>query len=527
MTGPIQFQAYAPTITLERETRTIRGAITAYGVPTTDYRRIVIHEGALRPRMPLSRVKMLIDHDQRQPVGYMTELDSDARVAAFKIPEGDEGDKALTDAANGLRDGLSIGINVIDEDGAFTYDAEHGTYHVYAAELVEVSLCAIPAYQDAGVTSVAATRHTNPPKENTPMPDTTLTLEEVEETLARSVEEIDRRTEARLAAFTPEGAGTGGPTFQSFGAFVQAVAAGDSEALAFAERLAYEGPTSEDAHNRNVWVADAIRLVEKQRRILNTFTREPLPAEGMTLEYAKISANTLKVQKQATEGADLPTGKISLDSASTSVDTYGGYTEAPIQVIKRANSGYLTTMFKAMGLEYARATEAAVRTKLKEVISAQRTANKTVTLAAAQEAYDWLDLIVDAAERYDDLGYTLEGTLVSKDVFKRLLRLEDTAGNSLMRVSGEGINRVGTIDVPGLTGDLASVKFKLFPSAAANTAVFYDPIGFTTWESAGAPFQLQDTNVINLTEAFSLYGFMANASQFPDAITPVVFSTAG
>lgn len=524
--GPITFQAYAPTITLERESRTIRGTITSYGVPTTDYRRIVIHEGALRPRMPLSRVKMLVDHDQRQPVGFMVELDAAASVAAFKIPEGEAGDKALEDAGNGLRDGLSVGINVLDEDGAFTYDAEHGTYHVYAAELVEVSLCAIPAYQDAGVTSVAAARSTTPPKESTSMTET-LTLEEVEQSLAASVEEIDRRTEARLAAFVPTDAGTTGPTFQSFGAFVKAVASGDTEALAFATRLAYDGATSADDYKRNAWVADAIKLIEKQRRILNTFTREPLPPEGMTLEYAKLKTNTTAVGKQATQGANLVKGKVVLESKSTPVDTYGGYSEASIQVIKRANTAYLTTMFKAMGIEYSKATELAVRATVTTTIAAQLAAGSKLVLPAAATTYDWLDLLVDASEQYDDLGYTLEGTLVSKDVFKQLIRLEDTNGNSLMRVTGEGVNRVGSIDVKGLKGDVAGIEFRLLPGAAAGTASFYDPIAITTWESAGAPFQLQQENVINLSEAFSLYGFLASASQFPDAILPIEFAAAG
>lgn len=526
MTGPIQFQATVEGIQLSRETRTIRGTITAYGVPTTDYRRIVIEAGALQPRMPLSRVKLLIDHDQRQPVGFMSEFDPETAVAAFKIPEGEAGDKALAEAENGLRDGLSVGINTLRQEGAFMYDTEAETYHVYAAELVETSLCAIPAYQDAGVTSVAASHAAAPtnPKE-TPTVET-LTLEQLESTLAQHTEEADRRLETRLSAF---GAGVPAPlpTYQSFGAFVQAVASGDEQAMEFAAQLAYGGAAIADDYTHNTWVKDVIRLIEKRRRVLNIFTVEPLPSEGMTLEYAKLKSNTVKVEKQAKEGDKLATGKIELETASTNVDTYGGASTVSIQVIKRASSAYLTTLFKAMGIEYAKATELAVRAVVKATITARlEVAGGFVSLGAAATTYDWLDMLVDVAEQYDDLGYELAGSLVSKDVFKRLMRLEDSNGNLLMKVTGEGVNRVGSVDVKGLSGDVASVNFALLPGAEANTATFYDPIAITTWESPGAPFRLNKEEPTTLTEDYSLYGFLAAASQFPNALVPVKFAAA-
>ncbi|WP_166408789.1 HK97 family phage prohead protease [Labedella phragmitis] len=520
MTGPITFEALAPTIQLDRESRTIRGVITEFGVPTNDYRRIVLHEGALRPRQPLKRVKMLIDHDQRQPVGFMTELSSDTRNAAFKLPPGEAGDKALEDAANGLRDGLSVGIQVLDEDGAFTYDAEHNTYHVHAAELVEVSLCAIPAYQNAAVTQVAASYAAPSTEQETPTVTDTLTADDLDQRFQQQTETFERTLETRLAHLATAGPSTG-PTWASFGAFVIDLAAGAEDAKTFYQELAYTGSSSADNKQGNTWIDDAIKLIEKRRKVLNTFTVEPLPAKGMTMEYLKLKSNSITVGKQAKEGDDLPTGKVVLESDSTSVDTYGGYTEVTRQVIDRANAAYLSTAFKAMDIEYAKATEGAVRDVLAAAIAKQITAGNKLSIAVDADAYDWLDLIVDAAELYDDRGYVLEGSLVSKDVFKKLLRLEDTNGNSLMRVYGQGVNQVGELDLRNIEGNLASVAFKLLPGAAAGTMSFYDPVAITTWESAGAPWQLQDENVLNLTAAFSKYGYLASASQFPDALVPV------
>lgn len=142
---------FARNVRLSAAARTITGTITSYDTPSTS-QHIVIEQGALTARQPLDRVKLLRDHNQSDPVGYMTSLDDTATEATFFVPEGDNGDLALTEAQNGLRDGLSIGFSITE----YAFD-DSLNLHVYAAELYEVSLCAIPDMQDARVTDVAAT----------------------------------------------------------------------------------------------------------------------------------------------------------------------------------------------------------------------------------------------------------------------------------------------------------------------------------------------------------------------------------
>lgn len=144
----------AQTFDLDTAARTIRGKITVFGVNAED-RGMVLEAACLEPRQPLRRVKMLRDHDMAQPVGYMTEFtqtDTEAH-ATFTIPEGPDGDRALLEASNGLRDGLSVGILPFSD--GYSFD-EEWNLRITRAELYEVSLCAIPAFQDAQVESVAA-----------------------------------------------------------------------------------------------------------------------------------------------------------------------------------------------------------------------------------------------------------------------------------------------------------------------------------------------------------------------------------
>ena len=152
MSEPIRLQALATEVEADAPARTITGRVTMFNTLAASH-GLRITAGALQPREPLKRVKLLRDHDMAQPVGYMTAFSqgADDATATFYVPEGADGDRALTEATSGLRDGLSVGFMPTD----YEFDDDYNLV-VNAAELYEVSLCAVPAFQDAQVESVAA-----------------------------------------------------------------------------------------------------------------------------------------------------------------------------------------------------------------------------------------------------------------------------------------------------------------------------------------------------------------------------------
>lgn len=456
-----------------------------------------------------------------EPIGRAVRAeDADAGwLFTGRISETTRGNDVYQLLADGALDSLSIRFDPIE----YRVD-ENDVVVITRAKVREVSVVPFPAYAGAKVSEVRSAADV--PNDHRKQGDTMdpLTRADVESLLDSKLgteRSENKREFDALAARIGDAAGPTGPQFRSLGHFLKALVSGDESAADFHRE--YTGGGLQDAIKRNTWLDDAIKLVEKRRKVLGTFHSETLPAEGMTLEYAKLKSDTTKVQKQAEEGAKLPFGKIQLDTATTGVDTYGGYTEFSRQVIERAPVSYLNTAFRAMGIKYATATEQAARDTLNAAIATQTEAGATLALDwATAGTYDVLDLLVDAVEAFEDNGFNLVGNYVAKDVFKRLVRLEDSNGNSLMRVFGEGVNQVGSIDISGLTGRVANVEFKLLPGAAAGTSAFYDDEAITTWESSGAPYQLQDENIINLTKQFSVYGYLASAAQYPAAVVPVV-----
>lgn len=411
-------------------------------------------------------------------------------------------------AAEAVAAGLADRTDAAPDDDAENTDASN---------LFDLSMYAHAGRAAAAAPLPVAALASN--RKERPMPE--LTRADLDQALSEHAEAQNRTLDTRLAtAFSP--AATAGPTWPTFGHFIKDLVGGSAEAMAFYEtNAAYDGSTTADDKQPNTWIRDAIHLIRRTRKIMGEFSTQPLPGDGMTLEYLQLKSNSVAVAKQENEGDNLVKGKVQLKSATTPVETYGGWTELTRQQIDRGSAAYLSTADTAMNLEYARATEEVVRDLLRALLAAKIAAGPQLAIAADATAYEWLDLIVDAAGLFDDLSFNLDGGLVSKDVFKRLIRLEDTNGNSLMRVWGTGMNQIGELDLREITGDLASVQFKILPGAAANTVEFHDRLGITTWESPGAPFRLQDSNVVNLTEAMSKYGYLAAASQFPDAIQAV------
>lgn len=129
--------------------RTITLVASKYGEYIPSH-YMVLEPGSLTPR-PEKQNKLLIDHDHTQPVGYLQSSDDSTLEATYYVPEGDAGDKALADAANGLRDGASVGFTILE----YSFD-EEGVLHVTDADWYETSLCAVPAIAGAGVIDVAA-----------------------------------------------------------------------------------------------------------------------------------------------------------------------------------------------------------------------------------------------------------------------------------------------------------------------------------------------------------------------------------
>ena len=140
--APGSIWAAAPIGGVDEKKRTISGLVVPWDSPA----RVNGAEFPLR----FARGSILVDsgarllgyHDRARPLGApISWADSPSGLrATFKVARTRDGDEALSMAADGILDGLSIGAELVDVD-------EHSGEIVVAAALArEVSLVTLPAW---------------------------------------------------------------------------------------------------------------------------------------------------------------------------------------------------------------------------------------------------------------------------------------------------------------------------------------------------------------------------------------------
>jgi HK97 family phage prohead protease len=149
----------AQSFKVDRETRVIRGLAVPWDAVARNYSgRWRFQKDSLHWSEP-GRIKLNRDHFRADLIGKGLEFTStDAGLeAAVKIARTPDGDQALALAEDGILDGFSIEID-FDEGDEYT-PGDDGVNHVARATLRGLALTGTPAFDDARVTSVAATRH--------------------------------------------------------------------------------------------------------------------------------------------------------------------------------------------------------------------------------------------------------------------------------------------------------------------------------------------------------------------------------
>jgi HK97 family phage portal protein/HK97 family phage prohead protease len=158
--GIASFAFDAPgSVLVDRGARTITGLAVPYNVASKlKYgRRWSFDANSLLLRDPVSKTKLLVQHDRAQAVGKVLEFTQtpDGLIVTFQVARGPAGDHALTMAEDGIWDGLSPGLG----DGGTYTECSDGTLRPVGVPLAEISLTPDPAFDDARVSAVAASAY--------------------------------------------------------------------------------------------------------------------------------------------------------------------------------------------------------------------------------------------------------------------------------------------------------------------------------------------------------------------------------
>ncbi len=448
-----------------------------------------------------SHVKLFRDH--KEIIGKVNSMEEreDGLWIKAKISSTKLGDETLELVKDGAIRSFSVGfIPLVDEK-------QDRTIIRKKVNLKEVSLVAFPAYENASVTEVREIKEeTN--METTTTPDYSSEIAEVR----NHAEELERRLEVLSADKTEAPTA---PKFRSYGEYVKSVATGDESGLTLARAFADTNSVMADSILKNAWVNETIRILNNGRPTYNVFTSAPLPADGMTIEYPLLNSDTSAIEEQVAEGDSLTFGKIDLTSATANIKTYGGYTAMTRQLIERSSIAYVDAAFRAMAAAYAKKTNNVVKAYINSLTGT------STSSVAAWSADAIIEMLADSATKVNnETGKALEFILCSSDVFKQLAKQVDGVARPIAAATNPS-NGFGSINPVGLTGNIAGLPIVVDPSLAAGTLLTGASSAITTYESAGAPFRLNDGDITNLTQQFSVYGYLAVAGHDPKALVKV------
>lgn len=330
----------------------------------------------------------------------------------------------------GAYDAVSVGADVVES----YYDKDTRTTVVTKANLLELSLVAIPAFSAATIETLVASApeeqepETTDSEEETSEVENNQTPEAVEAATVPTVIHAQAKRAVRLPSPGEYIAAMkrGGADFAQLNANIQA-ATGDVVVSDAAGLL----PVSV--------VAPVFSDINPLRPLVSALGPRSMPAAGSSFLRPYVKVHSAAGQ-QTTELTALSTANFEVDDISISKKTFGGKLVLSEQVIDWSSPSILDAAIQDMSGQYALATE---KNTVDTMVAAMTSGNMLVTdLTDGEEVI--LDLYTAASEIASVGNYLPNACLVSPSAWAKLGALVDGQGRPLFPLSGP-VNSAGAL----------------------------------------------------------------------------------
>lgn len=479
----------------DAKTRTIIGQIVPFGqTGSTSVGPVIFEAGSLH--IP-DNVKVLLEHDARRPVGKLvaTSANPSGIMGEMKIATTTAGNDVLIEAADGLRDGISVGANIIE------HTVKGSTIVVTAAELVEVSLVTNPAFDAARVTQVAASAEAEPETvEETEMSEQPIDVpvEDVAEVEASNVTASSYGTPIMTAPRSPIVDGA------SYLEHSIKAARGNDESRQFV-MAADDSFSTNPAFNPTEYLGQVVGSPQRK------FGRPTIDAAGGAQAHQFIG-NTISIPKVGTvptvastsEGA-APSEQGMTSSYLTGTATkYAGLNRFSVELLDLQGSpAFYSALMDEMAAAYAKATNAAVIAAI--------TAGGTAATAQTADA----DGIIAFVAKETPAAYAGSGEFPMSYVggasqWGLLLGATDTAGRPIFNAYAPQ-NSGGQVGPGSARGSVLGLDLYVDNGMVATTiddsAFIICPDSIAIYEQA--PRMIQVNQLGSLEIEVSIHGYLA------------------
>jgi HK97 family phage prohead protease len=494
----------------DSKTRTLTGRIVTWGEEgfTSAGKTIFAKDSISIPK----NVKLLLEHDRTRPIGKLTsyEVTDSGIEASFKIAGTIAGDDSLLEAAEGLRDGFSVGIKLNE------WKNVEGSMVISSSEMIETSLVTDPAIDSARVTEVAATdTEVSESKDSDIKPEGE---DLVSETVSESV-----TTEAVEAAKSEVTVSASAPVMYSAprvnlnvtaGQVAKAQLAasrGDSDARDLIAALQVATVAENTGMVPPNYLRDVIGIIDSSRPFIDSIERAALPASGMKIFTPKLG--TQATVALTAEAAEFSSTDTTVTFQEDTVVKFAGAGRLDVELVDRSEPSFLDLYIRELAASYAQKTDA----------YAAQIAAQNATQSSSSTIYKAIALGI--ADSFGVMRMTPNRLLVANTGgedgidYSGLVGAVDTTGRPLF-AAAVSQNAAGLISQGSTQGTVAGLNLVVDPNytgddANAKHALVYPSNAMRFHESS--QIQLRTAVVANGQLDIGLYGYVAVVNRYPAA----------
>jgi HK97 family phage prohead protease len=494
----------------DTQSRTLTGRIVTWGEEgfTSAGKTIFAKDSITIPK----NVKLLLEHDRTRPIGKLTKYEvTDTGIeASFRIAGTIAGDDSLLEAAEGLRDGFSVGIKLNE------WKNVEGSMVISSSEMIETSLVTDPAIDSARVTEVAATD-----TEVSESKDSDIKTEGddlVSETVSESV-----TTEAVEAAKSEVTVSASAPVMYSSprvnlnvtaGQYAKAQLAasrGDNDARDLIAALQVATVAENTGMVPPNYLRDVIGIIDNSRPFIDSIERAALPASGMKIFTPKLG--TQATVALTAEGDEFSSTDTSVTFQEDNVVKFAGAGRLDVELVDRSDPSFLDLYIQELAASYAQKTDAYAAKIAAD--GADSSTGATIYKSIADGIADSYGVMRFTPNR---LLVAPSGGYVNID-YANLLGAVDGSGRPLFAAAAVQ-NAAGLISQGSTQGTVAGLQLVVDPNYTGNTgnakvAMVYPSAAMRFHESA--QIQLRTAVVANGQLDIGLYGYVAVVNRYPTA----------
>jgi HK97 family phage prohead protease len=494
----------------DTKTRTLTGRIVTWGEEgfTSAGKTVFAKDSITIPK----NVKLLLEHDRTRPIGKLTsyEVTDSGIEASFRIAGTIAGDDSLLEAAEGLRDGFSVGIKLNE------WENVDGAMVISSSQMIETSLVTDPAIDSARVTEVAATE-----TEVSESTDSDIKPEGedlVSETAPESV-----TTEAVEAAKSEVTVSASAPVMYSSprvnlnvtaGQVAKAQLAasrGDSDARDLIAALQVATVAENTGMVPPNYLRDVIGIIDSSRPFIDSIERAALPASGMKIFTPKLG--TMATVALTAEAAEFSSTDTTVTFQEDTVVKFAGAGRLDVELVDRSDPSFLDLYIRELAASYAQKTDA----------YAAQIAAQNATQSSSTTIYKAIALGI--ADSFGVVRATPNRLLVANTGgedgidFSGLLGAVDTTGRPIYAAAVPQ-NANGLITQGSTAGSVAGLSLVVDANytgddANAKHALVYPSNAMRFHESS--QIQLRTAVVANGQLDIGLYGYVAVVNRYPAA----------